>query len=295
MVSDTYGELTWQERQQGEEERMGAKAKPAHDEGGGAGPCLQQCLSLLYGVSCSYIKANATLHWFTCRRALPALYFSCKEWCWIRCPGRCRCYSLHLGKGLGWDRAFGSLKCWTDTLFSLWSGKENNRNDANAKKVPHLRGSFPLSAYSSQISALMTLLHRVPRDWWGWLPVPYGGLFQSTKLHWSLVLKKHHYLPDRCFMPLAFEVQIDLMAPIKWSETIANQLESTDLTEKENAAQPSFTYTSKHYYLFSWHDDIQQMWGGKTKEYAGRSLVDQSGDNDGSVMVWGGKVKCFDY
>lgn len=122
------------------------------------------------------------LHWFTCRRALLALYFSCKEWCWIRCPGRCRCYSLHLGKGLGWDRAFGSLKCWTDSLFSVWPGKKNNRSDANAKKVPHLRGSFLLSAYSSQISALMTLLYPVPRDRQGWLPVPYGGLFRQTKL-----------------------------------------------------------------------------------------------------------------
>lgn len=92
------------------------------------------------------IKPNATFHWFTCRRALLALYFSCKEWCWFRCPGRCRCYSLHLGKGLGWDRAFGSLKCWTETLFSLWprgdEGKKARGTMQNAKKVPHLRGSL---------------------------------------------------------------------------------------------------------------------------------------------------------
>lgn len=149
--------------------------------------CLQQYLSFIWFTD---IKLNAALHGFTCRRALLALYFSCKEWCWFRCPGRCRCYSLHLGKGLGWDRAFGSLKCWTDTLFSLWPEKKHNRNDANAKKVPHLRVSFFLPAYSSQISALMTLLHPVPRDWRGWLPVPHGGLFQYNKLHWWLVCYK---------------------------------------------------------------------------------------------------------
>lgn len=191
----------------------GCKAKPTHDEEVDQARmqvyvCSSDCLFII--VIYFHIKSDATLHWFTCRRALPALYFSYKEWCWIRCPGRCRCYSLHLGKGLGWDRAFGSLKCWTDTLFSLWPGK-NNRNDANAKKVPHLRVSFLLSAYSSQISALMTLLHPIPRDWWGWLPIPYGGLFQYTKLHWLLVCaKKHDYRVDQCLMLLAFEMQISL-------------------------------------------------------------------------------------
>lgn len=182
------------------------------------------------------------LHWFTCRRALLALYFSCKEWCWIRCPGRCRCYSLHLGKGLGWDRAFGSLKCWTDSLFSVWPGKKNNRSDANAKKVPHLRGSFLLSAYSSQISALMTLLYPVPRDRQGWLPVPYGGLFRQTKLI-TCVLKQHHQWSDQCVLLLVFQMQINFVtaeALIKFSETIVNQLVSVNLIERK--MQPTQFY-----------------------------------------------------
>lgn len=125
---DTHTELTWQEteRQQGEKSRW-CKAKPTHDEEEGQARMRGSvCSSVSFYRYFSLLTSNqkATLHWFTCRRALPALYFSCKEWCWIRCPGRCRCYSLHLGKGLGWDRAFGSLKCWTDTLFSLWPGEK---------------------------------------------------------------------------------------------------------------------------------------------------------------------------
>lgn len=106
---------------------------------------LQQCcrcislkaffLSFLFFSLWNRIQMNAALHGFTCRRALPALYFSCTEWCWFRCPGRCRCYSLHLGKGLGWDRAFGSLKRWTDALFALWPEK---RDAANAEEAAHL-------------------------------------------------------------------------------------------------------------------------------------------------------------
>lgn len=75
------------------------------------------------------LRLKQTFRGFTCRRALVAQYFSCKEWCWIRSPGRCRCYSLHLGKGLGWDRAFGSRKCGTDSLSSLWPGERKRKEE----------------------------------------------------------------------------------------------------------------------------------------------------------------------
>lgn len=81
------------------------------------------------------------------------------------------------GKGLGGTGHLGlaSVEQIVCPLSGRGKEKEKRRNDA--KKAAHLRGFFPLSAYSSQISAAVTSPGAGSRDRRGWLT----GLFQPSK------------------------------------------------------------------------------------------------------------------
>lgn len=81
------------------------------------------------------------------------------------------------------------------TVLSL-ARKKNNRNEVNATKVPHLLGSFPLSAYSSQISL----------PWWRrgslYHVTDGAGYFSTTNYIDQWCAKKQHDWLFRCRSPL---------------------------------------------------------------------------------------------
>lgn len=62
------------------------------------------------------------------------------------------------GKGLGGTGHLGLANVEQIVCPLSGRGKEKEKRRNDAKRVPHLRGFFPLSAYSSQISAAMTSL-----------------------------------------------------------------------------------------------------------------------------------------
>lgn len=73
------------------------------------------------------------------------------------------------GKGLGGTGHLGLANVEQIVCPLSGRGKEKEKRRNDAKKVPHLRGFFPLSAYSSQISAAMTSLWPGSCDHRGWL------------------------------------------------------------------------------------------------------------------------------
>lgn len=80
------------------------------------------------------------------------------------------------GKGLGGTGHLGLASVEQIVCPLSGRGKEKERRN-DAKKAAHLRGFFPLSAYSSQISAAVTSPGPWSRDRRGWL----AGLFQPSK------------------------------------------------------------------------------------------------------------------
>lgn len=81
------------------------------------------------------------------------------------------------GKGLGGTGHLGLASGEQIVCPRSGRGKEKEKRRNDAKKAAHLRGFFPLSAYSSQISAAVTSPGPGSRDRRGWL----AGLFQPSK------------------------------------------------------------------------------------------------------------------
>lgn len=112
----------------------------------------------------------------------------------------------------------------TGTIAKAESERKRERRERRERE-PRLRVSFLRSAYSSQISALMTSLRPVPRDRWGWLPgLRTVGYFSPPRLHWSPACFKtkatRHNHRFR-LMRVVFETQIYF---VTWSEVTRNQL-----------------------------------------------------------------------